>query len=474
MKKLNKLITLQFFRSFVPTFLVVLFILLMQFIWLYIDDLAGKGLSWFTLTQLMFYFSASIIPLAMPLAILLASIMTFGNLGETYELIAAKSAGVSIWRIFRPMFYVMFVLSIFGFFVSNVLIPKATLKYKALLYDIKQQKPALLIKEGIFYNGIEGISMRVGGKNATTNELLDIIIYDNRSMSGHPIVVVAESGKMTMSEDDRYLFFTLYNGARYEEMDKQQGYDRTMPHSMLSFSEEEIVFDMYAFNLNRSDESMFKEGYQMLNVIQLQTKIDSLKLLSQSKKENVQAYFNTYYKLNDSIYGKYKPQDLKAAKGDLLSEVTGSKQTIIGNALNTARTVKSVVDYTSTDVYDVNKLAIRYTIEWHKKYTLAVACFIMFFIGAPLGSIIRKGGFGTPVVVSILLYIVFHIMSITGEKMAKSFTATPASGMWLAIMVLLPLGLFFTYQAANDSGLFDKSAYVKLVNKLKRKFSKEA
>lgn len=241
---------------------------------------------------------------------------------------------------------------------------------------------------------------------------------------------------------------------------------------MLSFAEEEIVFDMYAFNLNRSDESMFKDGYQMLNVIQLQSKIDSLKLLSETKKQNVQSYFNTYFKLNDSTFGKYAARELDSTKTDLLSFVSGSKQAIIGNALNTARTVKSVVDYTSTDVYDVNKLAIRYTIEWHKKYTLAVACFIMFFIGAPLGSIIRKGGFGTPVVVSILLYIVFHIISITGEKMAKSFTATPASGMWLSIMVLLPLGLFFTYQAANDSGLFDKSAYVKQFNKLKRKFTK--
>lgn len=474
MKKLDKLISGQFFTNFLPTFIVVLFILLMQFIWLYIDDLAGKGLSWITISQLMFYFSASIIPLAMPLAILLASIMTFGNLGETYELIAAKSAGVSIWRIFRPMFFVMFLMSVFGFFVSNVLIPKATLKYRALLYDIKQQKPALLIKEGIFYNGIDGISMRVGGKNASTNELLDIIIYDNRSGNSHPVVVVAESGKMTMSEDDRYLFFTLYNGARYEEMDKQQGYDRTMPHSMLSFAEEEIVFDMYAFNLNRSDETLFKDGYQMLNVLQLQSKIDSLKLVNATKKENIQSYFNIYYKLGDSTYGKYTAREMDSVKTDLMAYATGSKQETITHALNTARTVKSFVDYTSTDVYELNKLTIRYIIEWHKKYTLAVACFIMFFIGAPLGSIIRKGGFGMPVVISILLYIVFHIISITGEKMAKSFTATPASGMWLAIMVLLPLGLFLTYQAANDSALFDKSAYVKLTRRIKNKFSKGA
>ncbi|MES2779890.1 MAG: LptF/LptG family permease [Bacteroidota bacterium] len=474
MKKLNKLITFQFFQTFLPTFFVVLFILLMQFIWLYIDDLAGKGLTWGTIAQLMFYFSASIIPLALPLSILLASIMTFGNLGETYELIAAKAAGISIWRIFRPMFYLMILLSIFGFFVSNILIPKATLKYKALLYDIKQQKPALLIKEGVFYNGIEGISMRVGKKDAVTGELENVIIYDNRAMNGHAVIVTAERGTMHMSADERYLFFTLYNGARYEEMDKQQGYERTHPHSMLSFAEEEIVFDMYAFNLNRTDESLFKDGYQILNVIQLQHKIDSLQSLIALRKATPTHYYNMYLKVNDSLYGKYVPKSIVLTHNDLMSEVPQNKQMIISNALNNARTVKSVIDYTSTDVMDTEKLSVRYNIEWHKKYTLSIACFIMFFIGAPLGSIIRKGGFGMPVVISVLLYIVFHIISITGEKMAKTGTSTPSSGMWLAIMVLAPVGIFLTYQAANDSGLFDKSAWVKLGNRMLHLFKKKA
>jgi lipopolysaccharide export system permease protein len=466
LKKLNKLISFQFFQTFLPTFFVVLFILLMQFIWLYIDDLAGKGLTWFTISQLMFFFSASIIPLALPLAILLASIMTFGNLGETYELIAAKAAGISIWRIFRPMFYIMIALSVFGFFVSNVLIPKATLKYRALLYDIKQQKPALLIKEGVFYNGIEGVSMRVGKKDPVTNDLEDIVIYNNRNTGGHPLVITAERGRMSMSADDRYLFFTLYNGARYEEMDKQQGYDRTHPHSILSFGEQEIVFDMYAFNLNRTDESMFKEGYQMLNVIQLQRKIDSLSRLVVIKKGTPQQYFDMYLRVNDSLFGKYKPQPVTLPRNDMMSLVAAHKQMVINNAINNARSVKSVLDYTTSDVTELSRLEVRYTIEWHKKYTLSVACFIMFFIGAPLGSIIRKGGFGLPVVISVLLYIVFHIISITGEKMAKTGTSTPESGMWLAIMILLPVGIFLTYQAANDSGLFDKSAWVKLVKRL--------
>ncbi len=474
MKKLNKLITIQFFQTFIPTFFVVLFILLMQFIWLYIDDLAGKGISWFTIGKLMFFFSSSIIPLALPLAILLASIMTFGNLGETYELIAAKAAGISIWRMFRPMFYIMICLSFFAFFVSNILIPKATLKYKALLYDIQNQKPALLIKDGVFYNGIEGISMWVGKKDPETSELRNIIIYDNRDMNGHSTILMAESGQMHMSADQRYLFFTLRNGARYEELDRQPGYERSQPHSMLNFDEEEIVFDMYAFKLNRTDESLFKEGYQMLNILQLQNKIDSLKALALTKIETPDHYYDLHLHVGDSINQKFKPKKITSDSNHVLALVDVNRQIVISNALNNARTVKSVVDYASNDVYDLRKLATRYTIEWHKKFTLAVACFIMFFIGAPLGSIIRKGGFGLPVVISVLLYIVFHIISIVGEKMAKSGTSTPVSGMWLAIMVLLPLGIFLTYQAANDSGLFDKNAYQRLFVTVKKRVTRKS
>jgi lipopolysaccharide export system permease protein len=472
LKKLNKLISFQFFQTFLPTFLVVLFILLMQFIWLYIDDLAGKGLSWGTIGQLMFYFSASIIPLALPLSILLASIMTFGNLGETYELIAAKAAGISIWQIFRPMFYIMIMLSIFGFFVSNVLIPKATLKYRALLYDIKQQKPSLLIKDGVFYNGIEGVSMRVGHKDPQTGDLEDIVIYNGLDAGGRPVVITAEKGRMHSSPDDRYLFFTLYNGTRYEEMDKQPSYERTYPHSMLSFAEQEIVFDMYAFNLNRTDESMFKEGYQMLNVLQLQSKIDSLHQVAIARVNNPQQYYDMYLRINDSLFGRYTPKPIDVPQGNIMNNLAARKQMAVNNAINNARTIKSVLDYTTTDIGDLEKLQVRYNIEWHKKYTLSVACFIMFFIGAPLGSIIRKGGFGMPVVISVLLYIVFHIISITGEKMSKTGTSTPASGMWLAIMVLLPVGMFLTYQAANDSGLFDKSAWVKLWNRSVKRFKR--
>jgi len=459
LKKLNLLIVKQFTKSFVPTFLVVLFILLMQFVWLYIDDLAGKGLSAWVIAQLMFYFSASIIPMALPLSILLASIMTFGNLGETYELVAAKAAGVSIWRMFTPLIYVMLFLGMFGFFTSNVLIPEANLKKGSLLYDIKQQKPTILIQDGVFFNGIEGISMRVGKRNAETDELFDIVIYDQRQGGSKPVIITAEKGKMVMGDDKRYLFFTLYNGARYEEMDKQQGYDRSYPHTTFSFKEEEIVFDLQAFKFSRTDESLFKNHHQMLNVVQLSNGYDSLGGVIAEKRESLRTSLNAYFHFADSTQ---KLQPIKATNipDSIFTHLLKfTQQTVVTAALNNARSAKGYVEYSISDVSDTERTRIKYDIEWHRKFTLSVACIIMFFIGAPFGAIVRKGGFGMPVVISVVFYIIYHIISITGEKMVKTSSTSAPMGMWLAVMILAPVGMILTYLASTDSGLFDKASW---------------
>lgn len=468
MKKLNRLITVQFARTFVPTFIVVLFIMLMQFIWLYIDDLAGKGLSVWVISQLMFYAMVSIIPLALPLAVLLSSIMTFGNLGESYELIAAKAAGISIWRIFLPMFVILIFLSLFAFTVSNTLIPKAVLKQKSLLYDIRQQKPALLIKEGVFYNGIDGINMRIGRKDVETGDMFDIVIYDNRSSLLRPVVMVAKRGRMRMSNDDRFLFFTLYDGIRYEEMDKDMSYQVRYPHNRLLFEEEEVVFDLMSFAFNRSDESLFKEGFQMLNIQKLAAKMDTLIFMTNMKLTLVQPYYDTHLKLNDSLMKRVAAYNLPDTASGVLSLAGWRGREVVATALNNARNIKSMQEYVLNEERSNTKQVIRYNIEWHKKFTLSVACIIMFFIGAPFGVIIRKGGFGMPLVISVMLYIVFHILSIVGDKMVRSETSSPIAGVWLPIYVLLPIGIFLTYQAANDSGLFDFSAWKKIVNRKKR------
>lgn len=445
----------------------------MQFVWLYIDDLAGKGLSAWVIAQLMFYFSASIIPMALPLSILLSSIMTFGNLGETYELVAAKAAGVSIWRLFMPLIVVMVFLGFFGFFTSNVLIPKANLKKGALLYDIKQQKPSLLIQDGTFYNGIEGISMRVEKRDAETGEMKNIVIYDQRQGGSKPVIITAERGKMVMGEDKRYLFFTLYNGARYEEMERQQQYDKTYPHTTFTFKEEQIVFDLQAFKFSRTDESLFKNHYQMLDVVQLNKGYDSLTNLMQHKHVLLKTSLDAYYHLNDSVNKKYKVIAPVKADSLLAPYNRFEQQMLVTAALNTARSAKGYVDYSISDVGDTERTRVRFDIEWHRKFTLSVACLVMFFIGAPFGAIIRKGGFGMPVVISVIFYIIYHILSITGEKMVKTESTTAFSGMWMSVMVLAPVGIILAYLASTDSSLFDKaswkSAFKRLLFWAKRK-----
>lgn len=440
----------------------------MQFIWLYVDELVGKGLEWQVIAELLFYWSASLIPQAMPLAVLLASIMTFGNLGETYELVAAKAAGVSIWQMFKPMYVVMLGISLFGIFVSNVLIPKANLKSRALLYDVREKKPALAITEGVFYSGIQGITIRVGKKNKQTQEMRDIIIYDKRANTTHSTVISAEKGTMNLSLDGRFLFFTLYNGARYEEMETQKNYYNTFPHSSTYFSEEKIMFDLTVFNFNRTDEDLFKHNYEMLNVFQLQYYSDSMKLLKYIKAIELKSYVRPYY----YFLKKDTVKNLVAVNlNDSVKSMTDlfesrNKDNILNNAESNTRTVKNVISYSITERNDIKKSAARYDIEWHKKFVLAIACIIMFFIGAPLGSIIRKGGFGLPVVVSILLYLLYHIVSLSGEKAAKTLAWSPFFGIWLGIMVLMPLGIFLTYQASNDSSLFNKNAWINIFKKL--------
>lgn len=467
MKKLNKLIISNFFRTFLPTIVIVMFILLMQFIWLYVDELVGKGLEWQVIAELLFYWSASLIPQALPLAVLLASIMTFGNLGETYELVAAKAAGISIWKMFKPMYVAMLGISLFGVFVSNVLIPIANLKSRSLLYDVREKKPALAITEGVFYSGIQGITIRIGKKDKRTQEMYDIIIYDKRANNIHSTVISAKKGKMTLSNDGRFLFFTLYDGARYEEMETQRNYYNSFPHSSTYFTQEKIMFDLTVFNFSRTDEDLFKHNYEMLNVFQLQFFSDSLKVLKYKKALELKSFVKPYYHFLKNDLTTVSSKNSNITKGDSVLNLFNSqyKDVILSNAESNTRTAKNVVSYAITERNEIKKNGVRYDIEWHKKFVLAISCIIMFFIGAPLGSIIRKGGFGLPVVASILLYLAYHVITLSGEKAAKTLVWTPFMGVWIGIIVLTPLGFFLTFQASNDSSLLNKNAWVNLIKR---------
>ena len=434
----------------------------------------GKGLEGYVIVELLFYYSASLIPMALPLAVLLSSIMTFGNLGERYEMVAIKSAGISFWRSLYSMVILMIGLSIGAFFVSNILIPKANLKSLSLLYDIRSKKPSLLIPEGVFYNGIEGYSIKIGKKEKDKKTIRSVLIYDHSVGKGNANVLMADSGTMVMSEDKEFLFLTLYNGKRYEEANQSDKYYETYPHKTISFAEQQLIFDLSQFQLQRTDVELFKDNYHMLNTSQLEYVSDSMQGSIDGMKGKIRALLDPYIFMNDSIHSKFTPIPLTLGDTDIIAHFEGySAGAITNSAMNNVRTAKGVLSFYAKEIVNVARLKVKYDNEWQRKFTLSAACLVMFFIGAPLGTIIRKGGFGMPVVVSVILYIIFHFLTITGEKFSKELVLTPIEGMWLGTAVLFPLGVFLSYKASIDSTLFNLDVYRLFFRRLSKPFMKK-
>ena len=441
----------------------------MQFLWKYIDELVGKGLEWYLVAELLFYASANLVPMALPLAILLASIMTFGSFGEHYELVAMKSSGMGLFRIMFPLLIVTLLTSASAFMFTNYVWPKANLEFATLLYDIRHKKPAFDITPGTYYGGIDGYVIRIGEKDEDGRGLVDILIYDHsKEEGGNPHVIRAEKGRMEMSSDERYLLFELENGSSYEEV---QGDKR--PHMLSVFDKEIMRFDLSGFQMERTDKEIFKDNYQMLNLRQLEAAIDTHRIKRQEKKAVLDAkLYNRTFKLQklDSINDKYlTDSNLIAA-----FEAFDSKNELVflESAISNLRQSKSNIA-NKKELLDGTKRNInRHLIEWHRKFTLSIACIILFFIGAPLGAIIRKGGLGLPVVISVLFFLAYHITSITFEKLAKQGEMEPAKGMWIASLVLMPIGLYLTYQASTDSKVLDMETYSKFFGRIKGLFQK--
>ena len=459
MKKLQKLVLQSFIGPFVMTFFIAQFVLLMQFLWKYIDDLIGKGLDWWIIGELLFYTSATLIPLALPLAILVSSIMTFGNLAEHFEITAAKASGVSLQKLMMPLFVAAGVICVLAFFFSNNILPITNLKMGSLLYDIRQQKPALAIREGVFYSGIEGYSIKIGSKDPDGKTLHNVMIYDHSTVQGNKKVILAEGGKMETTPDQHYLMFTLYNGNSYEEQNKPKNNYDTHPLMRNSFSEYVIRFDLSQFKLSRTNEDLFKGGQQMMDIKQLTSSADSLVIEYASREKEILKNIAPYFLfIRDSAHTKtgftnvipsvtYFPQD------------KSTDTYILDNALNTARSLQSFLSGSNEEMETRRYTIAKFDVEWHRKFTLSVACFVLFLIGAPLGAIIRKGGMGMPLVVSILFFLLYHITSITGEKLAKEGNITPLKGMWMSTFILLPVGIFLIYKATHDSTIFDIETY---------------
>lgn len=454
------------------TFFIALFVLLMQFLWMYIDDLVGKGLEWYLIAELLFYASASLVSMALPLAILLSSIMTFGNLGENYELVALRASGISLWRIMYPLIVVAVMTSIGAFYFSNNIIPIANLKMGTLLYDIRHQRPTMSLKPGVFYRGLRGYAIRTETKGDDEKSLYNVMIYDHTENKGNVKVIMADSGKMDFTHNERFMELTLHSGNSYHQQDNPSRENKTYPHVQNSFEKELIRFDMSEFQLNRSNEEVFKDNYRMQSFGQLDKQIDSLKLqyitrraeLGQNIKRNFKYAFPELKKSTDSLKA--------AVPGRSVDLITDPKYEVLenfgkhdrakisGTALNLARSVKAYVTSMREDGQIRRNRIARYRIEIHRKLTLSFACLVLFFIGAPLGAIIRKGGLGMPVIVSVLFFLLYYVISISGEKFAKEGLWSVEKGMWMSSAVLLPIGIFLTYKATSDSSLFEIDAYL--------------
>ena len=490
-KRMDIFILQSFVPLFLMTFCICLFIVLMQFLWRYIDDLVGKGLGVDVIAELFFYAALTMIPMALPLAILLASLMTFGNLGEQFELTAMKASGISLIRTMAPLIVLMVLVATGAFFFQNNVLPIAQTKMWTLLYSMRQKSPELEIPEGVFYDQIPGYNLFVQEKNRETGVLYDMMIYDVSRGFENSSIILADSGKMTITPDKTHLFLRLWKGESFENLkDAGASNMKNVPYRRETFDTKEIMLRFDA-NFNRMDEQGMRNQYVGKNMAELQATIDSV-------GERVDSLGNRYgtalreypffnvvnYRLpegaitvNNEDTGmpeeevkKVRMPDVQMAKPmdvDSLFRGSSSGYTLnyLNLALSKAQRMKQEYEYKGLVLADEMKSIRRHAIELQKKFTLSFACIIFFFIGAPLGAIIRKGGLGTPLVISVFLFIFYYIIDNMGYKMARDGKVEVWEGMWLSAAVLLPLGVFFTYKAVNDSAVFNKDAYINLFRK---------
>ncbi|MGE9311779.1 LptF/LptG family permease [Niabella sp. CJ426] len=611
MKKLDKLIIKAFIGPFVATFFITLFVLIMQFFWLWIDDFVGKGLDAGTIMKFIWYQSAVLIPLALPLSVLLSSLMTFGNLGESFELVAIKSAGISLMRFMRPLFVVATCIALGAFLFSNYVIPVANLKSRTLLADIVLAKPAFAIKEGVFFDGIDKFAIKIGKKEANDSIIRDVIVYQAGDNSLQDAFLIASDGVMKPSPDKRFLDIVFKNGWRYEERGSKE--DSTTDYIRLGFKEYKMQMDISSFKFTKTDDSANVNNERMYNMRQLNVAIDSISKFNGeiaknfeatiyanfmilnyrdsitkdikipdsilNFKANIDAYMgvkkdstkaekdsararakldSTRQRLKadslkrvarkdsirfkrtadstrrkarrDSIKMGLKPlappppqrsgnrdsvknkrsdiaartvasakdttknkKDTSAAKKDSVAKAAAkvkpvkkdpnsftallpdsARQQIQDRALTSLESFRNNLEMNGNNIVEQEKTLQKYKIEWHKKIALALACIVLFMIGAPLGSIIRKGGLGTPMIFAIIFFMVFYFVSTRGEKLAKEMEMSAFSGMWLSTFVLVPVGIFLIYKAMHDSNLFNKEFYTRLKRKVLKKLGKES
>lgn len=485
-KRLYTYVLQTFLPLFLMTFGICLFIVLMQFLWRYIDDMVGKGISISILAEMLFYAALSLVPMALPLAILLASLMTFGNLGEQLELLAMKSAGVSLIRIMRPLIITLVFISVGAFFFQNNMMPVAQVKLYSLLYSIRQKSPELEIPEGVFYSEIQGYNVYVK-KKERTGLLKDIMIYDYSDNFNNAKIILADSGRLKTSADKMFLVLSLHNGESFQNRDEQTSSMVSrdpVAYMRETFEYREFLIEFDA-NFERTDESLLQNQYIGKNLEDLQSSIDSMSTtLDSINTINSKSLYDQSYKktlsrpVDDS--GNTQLTESRSAQASSLvlnfdsifnNQELSTKAALLTRAKSASENTRSEYYFRAATLADEAGKYRRHITEWHKKFTLSFACLVFFFIGAPLGAIIRKGGLGMPVVISVLLFIFYYIIDNIGFKMAREGVWAAWQGMWLSSFVLAPLGMFLTYKAVNDSVILNADTYL---NALKNLFGKRS
>jgi lipopolysaccharide export system permease protein len=448
---------------------------------MYVDELAGKGLDFKVLSELIYHFALTFVPTALPLGILLASLMTFGNMGEFSELSALKSSGIPLQRIMLPLIILIAFIAIISFFFSNNVLPYSTDKARTLLWDIRRKKPDINIQAGTFYNGVPDFSIKITTKDPVTNRMNNLIIYDHRQRRGNYSVILADSGYMRSTRDETGMIMTLYNGYGYTELEEKNVNPnlRKYPSRKDYFKEQTIIIPLTGFDLQRSEEGLFKSSAAMLNISQLTFTIDSLNK-KYAEKLNVEfknfKNFKLYVVRNTKPINPSSQIEKSEAKNsvrkfdtrtlfDSLSVV--EKKTVLAKAIMNLKEGNSVlVQKNESQNYEIKAIK-KYEVEWNKKLTMSFACLVFFFIGAPLGAIIRKGGLGTPAVISIFFFVVYYVISISGQKLVEENVVGTFAGMWAASYILLPIGIFLTYKATTDSVILNIETYVMFFKKVK-------
>lgn len=487
-KKLDLLIIKAFVGPFIVTFFVSLFVLVMQFFWLYMDELLGKGFGVWTIMQLLFYMSSTMVPLALPLGILLASIMTFGGLGENFELVAIKSSGISLLRFMRPLLICISFVAFGAFFFNNNVIPVANLKAFSLLYDLRNARMSLNIRAGQFNRDIPGYAIKVGEKDRDEKTIRDIIIYEGGSATGNDRIVLAKSGEMSPTPDGKYLMFKLRDGWRYQEGSDRDGTDASghATQTRMHFATYEKIVDLSALQLNRHNEDLFKGGYQMMDAWQLEKDMELIRKTKRNDLNNSEINFAPYlpvYSHQELGVNFRKGLDTLKNRSILRPLATGFanipdsvRRRTLEIAIANLRNAIQLTSYTANNIKLQDENLIKREISFHTKFTLSFACVLLYLIGAPLGAIIRKGGLGMPILVAIVFFMIYFVISNTGKELVQSRTLPPWLGMWMSTIILMPIAAFIIVKARNDSTIFSKEWYtrtfgflIRLIRRIRRK-----